>query len=87
MQQPRDPLDQLLFVLIDVTVGVTDTPQHFHDTQLLVLRQLGIEPVREFVQGNCVVGTAARFGQKLLDCVGAEAEALLQQLADRIELR
>src|SRR5262245_91881 len=69
-----------------MAVGVTDTPQHLKDAQLLALRQLLIQPVREFMQRNGGVRAPSRFRQQLCYGCGVQAKALLQQLSDRVEL-
>ena len=40
LHAPVDALDQLLLVLVDLAIGVTDAPEHFHDRQLVRVGQL-----------------------------------------------
>jgi hypothetical protein len=49
MQQARDSPDQVLLVLVDAAIGVTDAPEHFHDLQLVRLGQFPIQTMREFM--------------------------------------
>src|SRR5690606_13284237 len=50
VEQPRDAPDQVLFVLVDAPVRVTDAPEHLDDRKLIFFRELAIEPVSELVQ-------------------------------------
>ncbi len=77
MQQPGDSLHQLLLMLVDATIGVTDAPEHLDDRQLIQLRAIRDSAMREFVQRHCLVRTARGVDHQHIQRLVGQLEALL----------
>ena len=79
-----DSVGMVLYGL-DTTVGVTHFPQHFDDRELVVVRQLRVEPVRELVQGNRPVGPLHGATYQFIHRLRTRAEPARQYVTDRVE--
>jgi hypothetical protein len=84
MQQARNAADQVLFVLVDVTVRVAHLPQHFDDCQFVRLWKLSVEAMRELVKGHGSVGSFDRTRDQRIHRFHVQAEATAQQLTNGV---